>query len=118
METPTISNANQFEVIDINGELRIVSLDELQTMEQQALEFDGFTGHMNRGSLNSFLTENYVPKSEAHTKEDVIDAYYAALDQSNFNDLVGNEECREEAKRYYNDKFPNHTTTDKQIRES
>ena len=59
------NNFNQFEIIELNdGELRLVSLDELQQIEKSAIEFDGFTGHINRGSLSTFIESNYIPKNQ------------------------------------------------------
>ncbi len=55
------------------------------------------------------IDQHYVPKSEVHTKEDVIWAYRDGyLDPTDPTDICANQLVLEQSKTYYNRKFPNH----------
>lgn len=56
------------------------------------------------------ISANYVSKSEAHTKEDVIEAHFQALQESH---NVGTFNYQK-SKDYYSTQFPNHPNKDKE----
>ena len=65
MNYKNISNAKQFEVIELSDEeLKVVSLNQLKKIEKSAIEFDGFVGHRNCGTLDRFIQKCITSEKE------------------------------------------------------